>query len=250
MSVIPRLLAIFAHPDDETFRCGGALALLARHGARVHLLTATRGEAGSCGDPPLCRPEELGVMREAELRCACRALGLESPRLLDYRDGTLSEVGEEEPIAQVMAAVQELRPDVLVTWPPDGLSGHPDHVAVSLWTALAFQRAASLGPDAPTALYHVVLPRSVVETLGLPHLHAVPDEQVTLTIDVTPVWEQKLAAIRCHRTQLAESPILRAPAERQRLFLGQEHFRRAAWRGGRDFFHKLAAGQRPNRMSG
>jgi LmbE family N-acetylglucosaminyl deacetylase len=89
------LLAVFAHPDDETFRPGGTLALLARQGVQVYLLTATRGEAGSCGDPPVCRPEELPVVRERELRCACAALGIEPPHILDYPDGRLSDVDPE-----------------------------------------------------------------------------------------------------------------------------------------------------------
>lgn len=230
-----RMLAVFAHPDDESFRCGGTLTLLARHGVRVQVLTATRGEAGSCGDPPLCRPEELAAVRERELRCACAALGIEPPRLLDYRDGALAEVDREEAAEQVLAAIQDLRPQVLLTWPPDGLSGHPDHVAVSHWTALAFEWAAALGPDAPAALYHLAVPRSVVQALGLAHLYAIPDEAVTLTVDVTAVWEQKLAAIRCHRTQINSSPILAAPEEKQRLFLGREHFRRAQARLEDDF---------------
>ncbi len=235
----PVLLAVFAHPDDETFRCGETLALLARRGVRVHVFTATRGEAGSRGDPPLCRPEELGGVREAELRCACVALGIEPPRLLDYRDGALSDVDDEEGAGHVLAAVRELRPHVLLTWPPDGLSGHPDHVAVSRWASVAFEWAGVLGSDAPLALYYLAVPRSVAEALGLSHLHAVPDEEVTVTVDVRPVWEQKLAAIRCHRTQASGSPILAAPPERQRLFLGVEHFRRAAARAGQDFFEEI-----------
>ncbi len=225
-----RLLALTAHPDDESFRCGGTLALLARRGIRVQLLTATRGEAGSRGDPPLCRADELAAMRERELRNACAALGIEPPRFLEYLDGTLADVDEEEATAQVTAIIQEVRPQVLLTWPPDGLSGHPDHVAVSRWTSLAFQRAAALGPDAPAALYHLAVPRSVAKALGLSHLHDAPDEQVTLTVDVTPVWEQKLAAIRCHRTQMGGSPILNEPKEKRRLFLGTEHFRLAMTR--------------------
>jgi LmbE family N-acetylglucosaminyl deacetylase len=225
-----RLLAIFAHPDDESFRCGGTLALLARGGVGVHVLTATRGEAGSRGDPPLCSAGQLAAVRERELRNACAALGIEPPRFLDYLDGTLTGEDEEEAAAQVMAMIQELRPKVLLTWPPDGLSGHPDHVAVSRWTALAFQQAAALGLDAPAALYHLAVPRSVAKALGLSHLHDVPDEQVTLTVDVTPVWEQKLAAIRCHRTQMGRSPILNEPEEKRRLFLGTEHFRLARTR--------------------
>jgi len=202
-------------------------------------LTATRGQAGSCGDPPLCRPESLGMVREAELRCACAALGLEPPILLDYQDGALARVSETEAVNQIMALVRELRPQVLLTWPSDGLSGHPDHVAISRWTGLAFQQAAVLGPEAPAALYHLVLPRSIADRLGLAHLQAIPDEAVTVTVDVTPVWDQKLAAVNCHRTQLGVSPIMAAEEEQQRLFLGREYFRRVQARTDWDFWLEL-----------
>ncbi len=235
----PTILVVLAHPDDEVFRCGGTLALLARRGVGVHLLTATRGEAGSCGDPPLCTPDELPALREQELRCACAALGIEPPCLLDYHDGGLADVDEDEAVEQVLAAIGELRPQVLLTWPPDGLSGHPDHVAVSRWTALAFHQAATLGAEAPAALYHLAVAHSVAQALGLVHLHAIPDEDVTLTVDVADVWAQKVAAIQCHRTQAGESPILQAPEARQRLFLGREHFRRAEARQGHDLLLAL-----------
>ena len=236
----PVLLAILAHPDDETFRCGGTLALLARRGVRVHLLTATRGEAGSCGDPPRCRPDELPLVRERELRCACAALGIEAPILLGYRDGTLADVDEEEGVARVMAAVRTLRPQALLTWPPHGLSGHSDHIAVSRWAGLAFQRAAALGDNAPSVLYHLALPRSLAAAMAKPNLHAVPDEEISLAVDVSPVWEKKMAAIRCHRTQLAETPILAAPPAAQRRFLGGEYFQCAATREGMDLFRCLS----------
>ena len=228
------LLAIFAHPDDEVFRCGGTLALLSRNGVRVQVLTATRGQAGSCGDPPLCSPQELGAVREAELRCACQALGILPPRVLDYQDGTLAEVNEEEAITRIMAVLRELQPQVLLTWPPHGLSGHPDHIAVSRWAARAFERAIAEGMVGPLVVYHLAAPQSIAQRLGLSQLHATPDEQVAVTVDVGAVWEQKLTAIGCHRTQLGESPILKAPLERQRLFLGVEHFQRATVRLGRD----------------
>jgi len=236
----PVLLAVFAHPDDESFRCGGTMALLAQRGVRVHVLTATRGEGGSCGDPPLCHVDELPGVRERELRCACAALGIEPPILLDYRDGALADVDEEEAVAQVVAVIRKLLPQVLLTWPPDGLSGHPDHIAVSHWTSLAFRQAAALEPDAPAAMYHLSVPSSVAQALGLSHLHALPDEQVTVTTDVTPVWEQKLAAIRCHRTQGGASPILAAPEHKQRLFLGTEHFRLDEAHKGPDFLRDMS----------
>jgi len=220
------VLALFAHPDDEAFRCGGTLALLAQRGVRVHVLTATRGQAGSCGEPPLCQPDKLGVVREAELHCACQALGIEPPHLLDYQDGTLAQVEEKQAIAEIMAVLRELEPQVLLTWPSHGLSGHSDHIAVSNWATAAYQRAIEEGLGELAAIYYMAVPHSVANKLGLRQLHALPDKEVSLVVDVNNVWEQKLAAIRCHRTQLGESPILRAPIERQKLFLGVEHFQR------------------------
>jgi LmbE family N-acetylglucosaminyl deacetylase len=96
------LLAVFAHPDDESFRPGGTLALLARRGVRVQILTATRGQAGSRGDPPLCSLEELPAACEKELRCACSALGILPPLLLDYQDGQLAEADPEGLAAQIL----------------------------------------------------------------------------------------------------------------------------------------------------
>lgn len=239
----PVLLAVFAHPDDETFRCGGTMALLARRGTAIQVLTATRGQAGSRGDPPLCSPEHLPAVRERELRCACAALGLAPPLLLDYQDGCLSEMDPESIVADVLIAVNELHPQVMLTFGPDGISGHPDHVAIGRVAAEGFGRAGDVA-----ALYTLAVPQSLADALDLTQLHAVPDDAITLSVDVTTVWEAKLAAIRCHRTQLGESPILGAAEEKQRLFLGQEHFCRAHARSEEDFFVSICStleGERP-----
>jgi LmbE family N-acetylglucosaminyl deacetylase len=226
-----RLLAVLAHPDDEAYRPGGTLALLARRGVRVHLLTATRGQAGACGDPPLCTPAELPAVRERELRCACVALGIQPPRLLDYADGYLSEINPEEIVVRILKVVDEVRPQVMLTFGLDGLSGHPDHVAIGRCAAEAYRRAGDVA-----ALYTLAAPRSLAEQLGMQRVHPVPDEAIALCVDVLPVWETKLAAIRCHATQLSASPMLRAPVERQRLFFGAEHFVQAAVRRPHDDF--------------
>ncbi len=243
----PTVLAIFAHPDDETFRCGGTLALLTRQGAQVSVLCATRGEAGV----PELEPEQAGQLRQAELECACRVLGLQPPRFLDYQDGALAQVDQDEAVSRIAAVMHELQPQVLLTWPPDGVSGHPDHIAVSRWTGEALDRMAGpvAHPKGPArdplpdtaALYHIVVPHSLAHALGMIQLHTVPDESVTLTVDVSQAWEAKMAAIRCHRTQIKGTPILSAPQEKQRLFLGVEHFRLARGRShplswlGQDF---------------
>ena len=86
--------------------------------------------------------------------------------------------------------------------------------------------------EAPIALYHLAVPQSVAAELNLSELHAIPDEKISLTVDVMPVWKQKRTAIRCHRTQVDSSPILASPEEKQRVFFGKEHFRQVCSREG------------------
>ena len=225
MDDVLRLLAVFAHPDDETFRPGGTLALLARQGIHVHVLTATRGQAGSCGEPPICTPAELPAVRERELHCACTALGTQPPHLLDYVDGHLQEVDAETMVTHILSMVNEIKPQILLSFGPDGLSGHPDHIVIGQWAAEAFRRA-----EVVAALYTVAVPQSLAQKLDMRQIHSVPDEAIALTVDVSSIWETKLAAMRCHATQLSSSPMMNAPATRQRLFFGREYFVRAAMR--------------------
>jgi LmbE family N-acetylglucosaminyl deacetylase len=173
----------------------------------------------------LCSSDELPAVRERELRCACAALGIEPPIVLDYEDSHLSEAAPQIIVAQILDMADKLRPQVMLTFGPDGLSGHPDHIAIGQFAAQAFRFA-----DDVIALYTPAVPQSLVTALGMTHIRAVPDEAITLGVDVSPVWESKLAAIRCHATQASSSPITRAPVERQRAFLGIEHFVRAETR--------------------
>ncbi len=218
-SDLKSLLAVFAHPDDESFRPGRTLALLARRGVAVHLLTATRGEASSCGDPPFCRPEELSAVLEQELRCACAALEVEFLRLLDYQDGHLGAVDPGQLTARILEAVQEVHPQVMLSFGLDGLSAHTDHVAIGRCAAEVFSQAEKVA-----ALYTLAVQRSLAERLGMRQVRPVPDECIALAVDVSPVWETKLAAIGCHATQLSSSPMMHATVEKQRAFFGMEYF--------------------------
>jgi LmbE family N-acetylglucosaminyl deacetylase len=229
------LLAVFAHPDDETFRPGGTLALLAQRGVRVHVLTATPGEAGSIGDPPMCTRDELAHVRREELHCACNALGLEPPILLDYQDGRLANGDPEEIIERINEVATRVDARVMLTFGSDGLSGHPDHIAIGGSATTAYGRLSKI-----FALYTLAIPRSLAEELGMRHVHPVPDEQVTLCVDVSPVWQSKKAAMACHLTQWAATPLMREPEDRQRLFFGKEFFVRADSRCPElDFFYNL-----------
>jgi LmbE family N-acetylglucosaminyl deacetylase len=221
----PTLFAIFAHPDDETFRPGGTLALLAEHGVQVIVLTFTRGEAGSCGHPPLCTADELPAVRERELSCACAALGILPPHVLDYADGRLQQANAETMIAQILSLASAVQPQVWLSFGPDGLSNHPDHIAAGQWAAEAFRRV-----EGASALYTLAVPRSLAEKLDMRQVRPVPDEAIALTVNVSPVWQKKLAAMRCHATQWSASPLTSAPEERRRLFFGREYFVRVARR--------------------
>lgn len=130
-----------------------------------------------------------------------------------------------------------MRPQVLLSYGEDGVSGHPDHIAIGRFALEAFRRAADVA-----ALYALAVPRSLAERLGMKQIHAVPDEAITLTADVLAAWEAKVAAIHCHATQLSSSPLMSTPpVPCQRLFLGAEHFVRTARRHGRDFFAEVSA---------
>ena len=213
------LLGVFAHPDDETFRPGGALALLARKGVEVQVLTATRGQQGSCGQPPLCTRDELPDVRAGELECACAALGIQTPRLLDYEDGQLAQADHEVLLAQILAVIDEFQPQILLSFGPDGLSGHPDHIAIGESVAQAYH----LSPDV-SALYTMAIPHTLAEKLSMPQIRSVAEDKISLHVDVSSIWDAKQKAMACHATQLSSTPMLSASEEEQRLFFGHEHF--------------------------
>jgi LmbE family N-acetylglucosaminyl deacetylase len=206
-----RLLAVFAHPDDESFGVGGTLARYAAEGASVHLVCATHGEAGSTGDPPLCAQEELGAVRERELRAACAALGVRSPRFLGCVDGRLETCPQPTVVGEVTRALRELRPQVVITFGPDGISGHPDHVAISQVTAEALaaaadpeafpeQAAEGLMPWEVRKLYHLVSSRST--SVACDGIGTEADEAAaTARIDTLAYLDAKLKAMRSHRSQ-------------------------------------------------
>jgi LmbE family N-acetylglucosaminyl deacetylase len=197
------LLAFFAHPDDETMLAGGILALLAKHGFSVHYLSATRGEGGEVGEPPLCTREELGDVREQELVCAVQALGGRSLTFLGYVDPTVGP-GEELYAytdnltllaGQVAASIRQLQPIAVFTHGSNGEYGHPAHLLTYTAARIAVE---SFGASAPL-LYSIMAdfpdhPRKRLAN------HSDPAH---LVVDITPSLAQKEKAALCHRTQHA-----------------------------------------------
>ncbi len=158
VSTRPSVMGVFAHPDDEVFCAGGALAQFADAGCQTMVLSATKGEAGQIQDAPAATRATLGAVRERELRIACRHLGVRDVICLDYRDGMLIEVDQTDLVDEIAAYISAFDPDIVITFGPDGGSGHPDHIAISNATTRACQRIACEDGRAPS-LYYSVFPR-------------------------------------------------------------------------------------------
>lgn len=233
------LLAVFAHPDDESLACGGLIARCADLGAQVSLLCVTHGEHG--------QGTRLGEARAQELREASRVLGIANLVLLHYQDGMLPWVDAGHLEADIHAAIRRFNPHVVITFDEDGLYWHPDHIAVHERTTAA---VAAMGANGP-ALYYVTMPpgcvRAVVqharETLASRGLDrqsplrvlgiADPDAfgalaaSPTLIVEAADFASRKLAAIRCHHSQLTDDALTFVSESDAARLLRVEHYRRA-----------------------
>ncbi len=165
-----RILGVFAHPDDESFCAGGTLARYAALGAEVMVVSATRGEAGQIRSAGVATRHTLGQVREQELYLACQRLGVQHAVCLDYGDGRLQEVDQDVLIGEIVQIIRSFRPDVVITFGPDGGYGHPDHIAISAATTAACVRsgeghhsssqlAAGLAPHRPAQLFYSHFPQ-------------------------------------------------------------------------------------------
>src|SRR5829696_4740248 len=152
----PRLLAVFAHPDDEQWGTAGALTLLADRGVEIYILSATSGDKGEISDPALANPATLGEVREAELREACAILGFQPPILWRYGDGALAEVDRDVLVGQIVAEIRRLRPQVVLTFDANGGYGHLDHITIHQATLAACDLAASPTYDPASGPPHTV----------------------------------------------------------------------------------------------
>jgi LmbE family N-acetylglucosaminyl deacetylase len=199
------ILFSFAHPDDESFAAAGTAMTYGAGGVRTVLVTATRGERGKVGDPPLCTVEELGRCRERELRDAVRIIGIDRLEILDYRDRELADAKPDPLRRSLVSLIRREQPAVVATFDPHGFNLHPDHVAISRFTMDAVAAAADprWHPDAGAA--HAVgrvvwtPPVAAWEVGTIEHLDQRPG--VDFVIDVSPWRDRKVAALRAHRSQ-------------------------------------------------
>ena len=200
-----RIFLSFAHPDDETFAAAGLARRYADEGAEIALVTATRGDAGKVGDPPLCSRDELPACREAELRTAAQILGIAPVYLLDYPDKHLADAPVDRIRRELVRLIRCHRPHVVITFDPDGVNRHPDHVATARFTLDAVTAAADPRwyPDAarPHRVQRLLWTAPLLpwEAVHSTDLRAEPG--VDFFLDASRYRQTKTDALRAHRTQ-------------------------------------------------
>jgi LmbE family N-acetylglucosaminyl deacetylase len=247
-----KLMCILAHPDDESLGMGGTLAKYADEGIETYLVTATRGERGWWGsekDYPGIKA--LGQVRESELRCAANVLGIQEVNMLDYIDGDLDQADTREVIDKIVHQIWKVKPDVVVTFAPEGAYGHPDHIAVSQLSTAAVLSAAYPAHDSQSKenqppphmvskLYYMAWTRTkweayesvfgnlVMNIDGIErHTEPWPDWAITTVINTESYWPIAWNAVSCHKSQLTAYAKLQYLSEEHHkgLWGTQEYYR-------------------------
>ena len=203
------ILAVFAHPDDEAYLAGALMAVAVDAGRRVVCVTATRGELGFPDDDPRSL-EERSATRTAELAACLAELGVTDHRWLDLPDGGCAALDDEGPVAALQGIIDEVRPDAVLTFGPDGQTFHDDHITISRWTTLANRRAEHTG----RLLYSTATPEwnaMAGEHIDLDMVMMVPGVEAPATsADALAVWftaegellDRKVRALGCQASQV------------------------------------------------
>lgn len=268
MTTTKRLLGAFAHPDDEG-TVTGAFLQYSMSGVETGLICATRGEVGEISDPALATPENLGEVREGEMRAAVEVIGVRTLKFLDYRDSGMAGTPENldprafvqasaaDVVGKLVAILREFRPQVVVTFDETGGYGHPDHIAIYRHTTSAFYAAADavqypeLGSaHAVSKLYYSSFPRSAIRAMAEwmrsqnyqgsfskldPEQMGMADEQIDVRLNVEQWRETKDRSWSMHRTQMnPNNPLSQLPEEIQRKWRSYECYHLAASRVGPD----------------
>ena len=227
------ILGVWAHPDDDTYLSAGLMAAAVDRGARVVCVTATRGERGTT-DPVRWPPARLARLREEELAASLAVLGVTEHRQLGYPDGGCAALRGGEAVLRLRELIAEVRPETVLTFGPDGATGHPDHRTVCAWTTAA---VAQSGPDVPLRLLYAATTASWCDRFESLNraLHVFPpglpprlsaDEVAFDVVLPDELLDRKVAALRAHESQVA--PLIDVMGEEQfRSWVAHECFRPA-----------------------
>ena len=254
------LLAVHAHPDDESISTGGILSKYSANGIQTVLAYGTRGEAGDILNPEFVAPEpELNIkeIRAFELEAAVKVLAVETVHFLGYRDSGMAGSPENnhpqsfaqadirEATARLVEIIRRVRPQVIVTYNEKGTYLHPDHIMANRVTLRAFQASGDarfeidggLEPWQPTKLYYTAIPMErirrmykIVKEQGEepgfdPEVLGTSEDKISTVIDVREYLSQKLEALNCHQSQMNPNSVIRRMPEEMRVeAMGYEHF--------------------------
>jgi LmbE family N-acetylglucosaminyl deacetylase len=269
-----KLMAVLAHPDDESLGFGGTLARYSAEEVETYLVTATRGERGRFFSPDRkTEPAEVGRVRESELRAAAAVLGVREVSILGYPDGAVDQIDAATAIAAIVQHIRRVRPQVVVTFGPDGAYGHPDHIAISQFTTAAIVCASDAGYDtrhgstgdrasthrvakfynlawrnAKWEAYQAAFRKLTSMVDGVARqANPWPDWAVTTEVDTSNYWSVVWEAVCCHQTQMSMYERLgKLSEEQQRELWGSQEFYRvhSAVNGGRKLENDLFEGLR------
>jgi LmbE family N-acetylglucosaminyl deacetylase len=215
------LLAVWAHPDDETYLGAGLMSEVARRGGRIVNVCATRGEHGTA-QPELHPPTTLGPRRERELEAALQILGVDEMRILGYEDGEVEQTPDAMGSRHIGTIIDQVQPDLVLSFGPDGVTGHPDHRAIGRWTQRALSDRDDRIPFVVTAA-GAAWPEACVDRMqeigafwpGFPE-RTVMDADVVAELD-GDLLDLKMSALACHESQIGPVHDALGPADYRRL---------------------------------
>jgi len=249
VAALGTILGIWAHPDDEAYLSGGLMAIARARGQRVVCVTATRGEHGT-PDPVAWPPDRLAAERTRELARCLDVLGVREHHWLPYRDGGCAEVEALSAVERLAELIDLVRPVTVITFGPDGITGHLDHRTVSAWAGAAFDRAA---PRGARLLYAAMAARRAPQWAGLnaslgiypPGLPVLtPDDRLAVDLVLEPdVAACKVWALAAQHTQTA-GLITGMGLDRYTAWVGQESFVASAdypWAAARPLLEAVSA---------
>lgn len=199
-----KLLAVFAHPDDEAFGPGGTLAKYASYGVEIHILCVTKGEAGQWGEKGEIK-KDIGSIREKELLKSANILGVKKVEFLNFMDGRLCNAIYHELADKIIKKINGFKPQAVLTTERRGVSGHLDHIAVSMVTTYSY-----LHTKVANKLYYHCLSNKIRKSEGRLDDYFVyfpegyDEDEITTKIDFTPHWDKKVTAMQAHQSQIQD----------------------------------------------
>lgn len=212
------LVCVFAHPDDEAFGPGGTIAKLSKK-YNIYLLCVTKGEVGQKGKTLKVQNSKLGEVRAQELKCSAKILGIKKVYFLGFIDGTLSNNIYHKLAAKIKNHLQKLKPEIVITYEPQGVSGHIDHITTSMVTMFVVQNLKFV-----KEVWQVCRPDTIARTRRNYFVYFPPGykkSEIDKVVNTKDFWNKKIEAMMCHQSQIKDIKMI---MKMQSKFPKEEYF--------------------------